>query len=76
MTSRQEHRLSGQITMYAGIVLISVGSNRLGLFATISGFALWAMAWWPDRPWKPTRCAECDCKAGGSDCNWIKSATD
>jgi hypothetical protein len=22
---------------------------------------------------EPMRCAECDCKNGGTDCNWIKS---
>lgn len=24
---------------------------------------------------KPQRCAECDCKNGGSDCNWIMSSS-
>jgi hypothetical protein len=23
--------------------------------------------------WKSQRCAECDCKFGGADCNWIKT---
>ncbi len=22
--------------------------------------------------WKPQRCAECTCEAGGAECNWIK----
>ena len=25
--------------------------------------------------WKPQRCAECNCRYGEADCNWIKPST-